>query len=190
MLYCSFPLAIYFTQGSVKGTTENEMVGWHHWLDGHVWASSGSWWWTGKPVMLQSMGSQRVGHDWATELNWVYTMTSYFTCLSLLTFKRGIVVRIKSATFGQLLRTLSSSTDTPKNIPGMLVIIIISLIINGQWLQVSPHGSINWLLSESPSYNWHCVRSLKHKVNKTWPLPWLTGYISLKGERYVMIYSM
>ena len=35
-----------------------------------VWVSSGSWWWTGKPVMLQSMGSQRVGHDWATELNW------------------------------------------------------------------------------------------------------------------------
>ena len=34
-----------------------------------VRASSGSWWWTGKPGMLQSMGSQRVGHDWATELN-------------------------------------------------------------------------------------------------------------------------
>ena len=32
-----------------------------------VWASSRSWWWTGKPGMLQSMGSQRVGHDWATE---------------------------------------------------------------------------------------------------------------------------
>ena len=33
--------------------------------------SSGSWWWTGKPGLLaQSMGSQRVGHDWATELNW------------------------------------------------------------------------------------------------------------------------
>ena len=29
-----------------------------------------SWWWTGKPDMLQSMGSQRVGHDWANELNW------------------------------------------------------------------------------------------------------------------------
>ena len=29
-----------------------------------------SWWWTGKPGMLESMGSQRVGHDWATELNW------------------------------------------------------------------------------------------------------------------------
>ena len=35
-----------------------------------VWVRSGSWWWTGKPGVLQSMGSQRVGHDWATELNW------------------------------------------------------------------------------------------------------------------------
>ena len=43
------------------------------WLDGitkwtWVWVSSGSWWWTGTPGMLQSMGLQRVGHDWATEL--------------------------------------------------------------------------------------------------------------------------
>ena len=35
-----------------------------------VWANSGSWWWTGKPGVLQSMSSQKVGHDWATELNW------------------------------------------------------------------------------------------------------------------------
>ena len=35
-----------------------------------VWVSSRSWWWTGKPGMLQSMGSQRVRHNWATELNW------------------------------------------------------------------------------------------------------------------------
>ena len=35
-----------------------------------VWVGSGSWWWTGKPGVLQSMGSQRVGHDWMTELNW------------------------------------------------------------------------------------------------------------------------
>ena len=34
-----------------------------------VWASSGSWWWTGKPGVLQSMGSQRIKHDLATELN-------------------------------------------------------------------------------------------------------------------------
>ena len=35
-----------------------------------VWASPGSWWWTGKPGILQSTGSQRVRHDWVTELNW------------------------------------------------------------------------------------------------------------------------
>ena len=51
-----------------KGMTEDEMVGWHHW----VWASSGSWWWTGKPGVLQPMESQRVGHNWVTELNWHY----------------------------------------------------------------------------------------------------------------------
>ena len=35
-----------------------------------VWVDSGSWWWTGRPGMLWFMGLQRVGHDWATELNW------------------------------------------------------------------------------------------------------------------------
>ena len=36
-----------------------------------VWVSSGSWWWAGKPGMLQSMGSQKVRHNWATKLNWM-----------------------------------------------------------------------------------------------------------------------
>ena len=35
-----------------------------------VWVNSGSWWWTWRPGMLQSMGLQRVRHDWVTELNW------------------------------------------------------------------------------------------------------------------------
>ena len=39
-----------------------------------VWVNSGSWWWTGKPGMVQSTGSQRVGHNWATELNWTEVM--------------------------------------------------------------------------------------------------------------------
>ena len=52
--------------------------GWQRmrWLDSittqwaWVWVNSGSWWWTGRPGVLRFMGSQRVGHDWATELNW------------------------------------------------------------------------------------------------------------------------
>ena len=35
-----------------------------------VWVNSGSWWWTGRPGILQFLGSQRVRHDWVTELNW------------------------------------------------------------------------------------------------------------------------
>ena len=35
-----------------------------------AWVDSGSWWWMGKPGVLRFMGSQRVGHSWATELNW------------------------------------------------------------------------------------------------------------------------
>ena len=49
--------------------------GWDGWMASPtqstwVWASSGSWWWTGRPGVLQSMGSQRVGHNWVTGLNW------------------------------------------------------------------------------------------------------------------------
>ena len=52
-----------------KGMTEDKMFGCHHQLDGQVWGSFRSWLWKGKPGVLQSMGSQRVGCDWATELN-------------------------------------------------------------------------------------------------------------------------
>ena len=40
-----------------------------------VWVNSGSWWWTGRPGVLQFMESQGVGHDWATELNWCFSET-------------------------------------------------------------------------------------------------------------------
>ena len=39
-----------------------------------VWVSSGSWWWTGRPGMLQSLGLQRVGRNWVTELIWTELM--------------------------------------------------------------------------------------------------------------------
>ena len=51
-----------------KGVREDEMVGWRHQLNGHCFrANSGKQWRTGKPGVLQAVGSQRVGHDWATE---------------------------------------------------------------------------------------------------------------------------
>ena len=61
--------------GRLKAGGEGDDRGWDGWMASPtqwtwVWASFRSWWWTGKPGVLQSMGSQRVGYDWATELNW------------------------------------------------------------------------------------------------------------------------
>ena len=58
--------------------------GWDGWMASPtrwtwVWVSSGSCWWTGRPGMLQSMGSQWVGHEWATELNWTGGFFKHFT---------------------------------------------------------------------------------------------------------------
>ena len=53
-----------------EGMTEDEMGGWHHQLDGQEFGETPVWWKTGRPGVLRFMGSQRVGHDWATELNW------------------------------------------------------------------------------------------------------------------------
>ena len=67
-----------------KEMTEDEMVGWHHQLKWTwVWANSRSWWWAGRPGMLQFMGSQRVRHDWATELNWRINWRNMFILLTL-----------------------------------------------------------------------------------------------------------
>ena len=54
---------------------EGDDRGWDRWMASPtqwmwVWVNSGSWWQTERPGVLQFMGSQRVGHDWATELNW------------------------------------------------------------------------------------------------------------------------
>ena len=54
---------------------EGDDRGWDGWMASvtqwtWVWVNSRSWWWTGRPGMLQSIGSQRVRYNWITELNW------------------------------------------------------------------------------------------------------------------------
>ena len=62
--------------GKIEGGGEGDGRGWDGWIASPiqwtwVWVNSGSWWWTGRPGVLQSMGLQRVGHDWVTALNWI-----------------------------------------------------------------------------------------------------------------------
>ena len=59
----------------LKAGGEGNDRGWNGWMASPtqwtwVLVSSGSWWWTGKPSVLQFMRSQRVGHNWATQVNW------------------------------------------------------------------------------------------------------------------------
>ena len=73
---------------------EGDDRGWDGWMASltlcmWVWVNSGSWWWTGRPCMLQFMGLQRVRHEWETKLYWKSTL---FIC----TDKEFIAVNLKS----------------------------------------------------------------------------------------------
>ena len=75
------------------GRREGNRRAWDGWMASltrwtWVWVSSRSWWWTGKPGVLQFMGLQRVGHDWVTEWNWIpdcltCLLRKLYVCISL-----------------------------------------------------------------------------------------------------------
>ena len=76
--------------GRLKAGREGHNRGWDGWRASltqwtWVWVNSGSWWRTGRPGVLQSTGSQRVGHDWATELKWTDTFVTPFTNVPMFT---------------------------------------------------------------------------------------------------------
>ena len=69
---------------------EGDDRGWDGWMASPtrwtwVWLNSGSWWWTGRPGVLRFMGSQRGGHDWATELHWTLSLSPVSHSSSILT---------------------------------------------------------------------------------------------------------
>ena len=74
--------------GKIEGLRIRDDRGWDGWMASLtqwtcVGASSFTWWWTGKPRMLQSMGSQRARHNWVSELNW-----NELACQLLGTYKK------------------------------------------------------------------------------------------------------
>ena len=68
--------------GRIAGRRRGDDRGWDGWMASStrwtwVWVNSGSWWWTGRAEVLWFMGLQRVGHNWATELNWIVQEDSF-----------------------------------------------------------------------------------------------------------------
>ena len=92
--------------GKSEGRRRRSNRGWDGWMASPtqwtwIWVDSGSWWWTGRPGMLQSMGSQGVGHDWVTELHWTdnthtHKYTHTYTSFYLITFTDHSLVSVKS----------------------------------------------------------------------------------------------
>ena len=77
----------YWERLKVGGEGDNR--GWHGWMASPtqwtwVWINSGSWWWTGRPGMLQSMGSQRV--DVTEQLNWTELIWARFSQMNKLLY--------------------------------------------------------------------------------------------------------
>ena len=68
--------------GGIGGRKRRGRQRWDGWMASPtqwawVWVNSRSWWWTERPGMLQSMGLQRIGHGWATELNWAFEILTF-----------------------------------------------------------------------------------------------------------------
>ena len=77
--------------GGIGGRRRRGWRGWDGWMASltrwiWVWVNSGSWWWTGRPSVLRFMESQRVGHDWVTELNWTGSLSSSVKRMILCSF--------------------------------------------------------------------------------------------------------
>ena len=71
--------------GNIKGRRRRGRQRWDGWISSPtqwtwLWVNSGSWWWTGWPGVLQSMGLQRVRHNWAPELKWMITQQNNSSC--------------------------------------------------------------------------------------------------------------
>ena len=95
--------------GKIEGRRRRGYRGWDGWMASPtqwtwVWINSGSWWWTGRPGVLQSMGLQRVGHDWVTELNWMELYRSELLPLSLIKYADIKMHRTDSCLFFFVIR--------------------------------------------------------------------------------------
>ena len=125
------------------GQEEKGMTGWDGWMASltwwtWVWVNSGSWWWTGRPGVLRFMGLQRVGHDWATELNWTELKGSTAPEIYYMQSTKSQTPR-PLWTFSPQTRWLSG----PSQIFSLFV--LCSLLFTVKASSLLPHFSVIWM---------------------------------------------
>ena len=126
--------------GKIEGRKRRGQQIWDGWMASTtqwtwVWVDSRNWWLTGRPSVLQFMGSQRVRHHWATEMNWT-ELTHYFIMQKKRDCMTAYVLR------SQLCLTLSNSMDY--SLPGSSVHGILPLWIL-MWVAISSSSGSFWV---------------------------------------------
>ena len=115
------------------------MIGWHHRLWwAWVWVNSGSLWWTGRPGVLRFMGSQRVWHDWATELNWTDVLS--YVGSKCLWYNLNVIIWINR---NQKLLVECKMNGAPwtASIPGFPVLYCLPEFTQVHWVSDAIHPS-------------------------------------------------
>ena len=103
-----------------------------------VWVNSGSWWWTGRPGVLRFMRSQRVGHDWATDLIWSKQLTHTYKLLIKCVLLRPTVyiwmedplLHILQSLDGLIIKYVSSILQLTKPLCMICSVFYFSYILN------------------------------------------------------------
>ena len=106
-----------------------------------VWVNSRSWWWTGKPGVLWFMGSQRVGQDWVTELNWSSSGNSSPSCIKL---TNGLLTYSSVVAAAKLLQSCPTLCDP---IDGLLLGSSVPGILQArtlEWVAISFSNAWKW----------------------------------------------
>ena len=132
--------------------------GWNGWMASPtwwtwVWVNSRSWWWTGSPGELRFMGSQRVGHDWVTELNWNTFKVGVTVVLTLCIKKQRQREMIGYITFlGHNTNTDSNGgNDTPASVFAQSQYTVLRCSASDSWVHFC-NSLCTWV---SALFNFH-----------------------------------